>query len=80
MSSIDAQQRARILVNTSGCWLFARHKKKAGFPRPTRPLSASGELAPVVDTVLPMSELMRAHEMVDERTHFGKVILVNELN
>ena len=44
------------------------------------PLFASGELVPVVDTVLPMSELMRAHEMVDERTHFGKVILVNELN
>jgi NADPH:quinone reductase-like Zn-dependent oxidoreductase len=36
------------------------------------------ELVPVVDTVLPMSELMRAHEMVDERTHFGKVILVND--
>jgi NADPH:quinone reductase-like Zn-dependent oxidoreductase len=44
------------------------------------PLFASGELVPVVDTVLPMSELMRAHEMVDERTHFGKVILINELN
>ena len=42
------------------------------------PLFASGGLAPVVDTVLPMSELTRAHEMVDERTHFGKVILVNE--
>ena len=42
------------------------------------PLFASGELAPVVDTVLPMSELVRAHEMVDERTHFGKVILVND--
>ena len=44
------------------------------------PLFASGELVPVVDTVLPMSELVRAHEMVDERTHFGKVILVNESN
>ena len=42
------------------------------------PLFASSELVPVVDTVLPMSELVRAHEMVDERTHFGKVILVNE--
>jgi hypothetical protein len=37
-------------------------------------------LVPVVDTVLPMSELVRAHEMVvvDERTHFGKVIMVND--
>ena len=42
------------------------------------PLFASGELVPVVDTVLPMSKLVRAHEMVDERTHFGKVILVND--
>jgi len=42
------------------------------------PLFASGELVPVVDTVLPMSELVRAHEMVDERTHFGKVILVTD--
>ena len=42
------------------------------------PLFASGELVPVVDTVLSMSELVRAHEMVDERTHFGKVILVND--
>jgi NADPH:quinone reductase-like Zn-dependent oxidoreductase len=42
------------------------------------PLFASGELTPWVDTVLPMSELRRAHEMVDERKHFGKVILVND--
>jgi NADPH:quinone reductase-like Zn-dependent oxidoreductase len=42
------------------------------------PLFASGDLIPVVDTVLPMSELVRAHTMVDERAHFGKVILVND--
>jgi NADPH:quinone reductase-like Zn-dependent oxidoreductase len=42
------------------------------------PLFASGELVPVVDTVLSMSELVRAHEMVDERTHFGKIILLND--
>ena len=42
------------------------------------PLFASGELVPVVDKILPMSELVRAHEMVDERTHFGKIILVND--
>ena len=42
------------------------------------PLFASGELTPCVDTVLPMFELRRAHEMVDERKHFGKVILVND--
>ena len=32
---------------------------------------------PVIDTSLPTSEWVRAHEIVYERTHFGKVILVN---
>jgi NADPH:quinone reductase-like Zn-dependent oxidoreductase len=41
------------------------------------PLFAGKKLRAVVDTVLPMSELPRAHRMVDERTHFGKVVLVN---
>lgn len=38
---------------------------------------AAGRYTAVVDTVLPMAELARAHAMVDARTHFGKVILVN---
>ncbi|MEO0996215.1 MAG: zinc-binding dehydrogenase [Pseudomonadota bacterium] len=42
------------------------------------PLFASGELAPVVSDVLPMSALTRAHEMVNERGHFGKIILTND--
>ena len=41
------------------------------------PRFADGRFRAVVDTVLPMSELARAHAMVDARTHFGKVILVN---
>ena len=40
-------------------------------------LFAKGLFKAVVDTTLPMSELVRAHEMVDSRTHFGKVVLVN---
>lgn len=39
------------------------------------PLFASGTFRPVVDTVLPLAGLVRAHEMIDERRHFGKVIL-----
>jgi NADPH:quinone reductase-like Zn-dependent oxidoreductase len=42
------------------------------------PLFARGAFRAVVDAVLPMSELRRAHEMVDARTHFGKIVLVNE--
>jgi len=39
------------------------------------PLFADGTFKAVVDTVLPISKLVRAHEMIDERQHFGKVIL-----
>lgn len=39
------------------------------------PLFANGTFKAVVDTVMPISELVRAHEMIDERKHFGKVIL-----
>lgn len=41
------------------------------------PAFAAGRYTAVVDTVLPMAELARAHAMVDARAHFGKVILVN---
>ena len=43
------------------------------------PLFASGALKPVVDTVLPMQDLVKAHAMIDERTHYGKIILENSL-
>ena len=39
------------------------------------PLFEDGSFQPLVDTVLPLRELVRAHEMIDERRHFGKVIL-----
>lgn len=39
------------------------------------PRFADGRFKPLVDTVLPLEQLVRAHEMIDERKHFGKVIL-----
>ena len=39
------------------------------------PLFEAGVFRPVLDVVLPVSELRRAHEMIDERTHFGKIVL-----
>jgi NADPH2:quinone reductase len=39
------------------------------------PLFAAGAFKAVVDTVLPLSEVARAHEMVNDRRHYGKVIL-----
>jgi NADPH:quinone reductase-like Zn-dependent oxidoreductase len=39
------------------------------------PRFADGRFKALVDTVLPLEQLVRAHEMIDERRHFGKVIL-----
>lgn len=40
---------------------------------------ANGTFRAVVDKVLPMSALAEAHAMVDSRTHYGKIVLVNDL-
>jgi tumor protein p53-inducible protein 3 len=42
------------------------------------PRFASGVFKPMVDTVLPMAEIARAHAMINDRRHFGKIILSNE--
>lgn len=42
------------------------------------PLFANGTFKAVVDKTLPMSALVEAHGMVDARTHYGKVVLVND--
>lgn len=39
------------------------------------PLFAQGKLKPVIAQVLPLDSLTRAHQMVGERHHFGKIIL-----
>lgn len=39
------------------------------------PLVAAGKLNPVVDQVLPLSEAAQAHQILEERRQFGKVIL-----
>ena len=39
------------------------------------PLFNEGVFKPVIGAVLPLSKLTRAHEMVGERNHFGKIIL-----
>lgn len=39
------------------------------------PLFTDGSFRAVVDTVLPIEKLARSHEMIDERNHYGKIIL-----
>ncbi len=41
-------------------------------------LIKSGKLKPVIDTILPISEVQKGHERVEEAKNFGKVVLVNE--
>ncbi len=66
LSSMSISTSARFLPETM-----------ASFRRLALPRFAAGEFRPVVDTVLPMADLPRAHAMVDARLHFGKIILVN---
>ncbi|MGZ4429940.1 MAG: zinc-binding dehydrogenase, partial [Nocardioidaceae bacterium] len=42
------------------------------------PLIESGQVKPVVDRVLPMSEAAEAHRVVQDSTHIGKVLLARE--
>jgi len=37
---------------------------------------ASGALVPVVDVVMPLADARKAHERIEAREHFGKVVLV----
>jgi NADPH:quinone reductase-like Zn-dependent oxidoreductase len=37
---------------------------------------AAGRLEPVVDSILPLAEARRAHERIEARQMFGKVVLV----
>jgi NADPH:quinone reductase-like Zn-dependent oxidoreductase len=37
---------------------------------------ADGRLKPVVDSVVPLAEARSAHERIEAREHFGKVVLV----
>jgi tumor protein p53-inducible protein 3 len=39
------------------------------------PLFERGVFKPAVDVVLPIAELARAHRMIGERQHFGKIVL-----
>ncbi len=42
------------------------------------PLVASGRIRPVIDRRIPMSQAARAHEVVADNAHLGKVLLVVE--
>jgi NADPH:quinone reductase-like Zn-dependent oxidoreductase len=62
--------------------LFMKHQAVYGSIMGTKrefadllPFFATGQLKPVVDTVLPLAEAPRAHEILEARKQFGKVVL-----
>jgi NADPH2:quinone reductase len=69
-------KRARVM----GTVLRARAlEEKASlaraFTREVLPLFAAGKLKPIVDTVLPMSEIRTAHQRMEQNDTFGKIVL-----
>ena len=39
------------------------------------PLVEAGRVVPVIDTVLPLADAARAHQVLDDSQHVGKVLL-----
>jgi NADPH2:quinone reductase len=69
-------KRARVM----GTVLRARAlEEKASlaraFTREVLPLFAAGKLKPIVDTVMPMTEIRSAHQRMEQNDTFGKIVL-----
>ena len=47
----------------------------AGVAELVWPLIAAGEIKPIIDTVLPLAEAARAHELMEADRHIGKILL-----
>jgi len=47
----------------------------ADFERVVMPLFASGRIAPEIHAVLPLENVVRAHQMMEKSEHFGKIVL-----
>jgi len=71
----------KVTLDING--LFGRHQSVLGSYMGRRqdmaemlPHVADGTLKPVVDSVLPLDEARHAHERMEARQHFGKLVLV----
>lgn len=49
------------------------------FEKEAVPLFESGVLKPVINCVLPLSEISKAHELMESNTTVGKIVLKNDL-
>jgi putative PIG3 family NAD(P)H quinone oxidoreductase len=53
-----------------------RSELTADFVRDVMPLLASGEVVPVIDTVLPWTDVARAHRHMEANRNVGKIVLL----
>ena len=69
-----SHNRGVIGVNLGHLW--SRADELAAGMREILSLVAAGHLAPVIDRTFPLAEAARAHEHIQDRKNFGKVLLV----
>jgi NADPH:quinone reductase-like Zn-dependent oxidoreductase len=75
--SIGTRNLALVSMSISTSPAFLTESMRT-FREQALPAFERGTFRAVVDTVLPMSALADAHRMVDARSHFGKIVMVNE--
>jgi NADPH:quinone reductase-like Zn-dependent oxidoreductase len=75
--AIGTRNLALVSMSISTSPAFLTHSMPT-FREQALPLFSNGTFKAIVDEVLPMSRLADAHRMVDARTHFGKIVMVND--
>jgi len=50
----------------------------ARFTERVLPFFADSSISPLIHTAFPMSEVAKAHELMQNSAHFGKIVLINE--
>jgi NADPH:quinone reductase-like Zn-dependent oxidoreductase len=70
-ASIDLRHLFARHLNVLGSYMGAKHELLEALK-----FFASGELRAVIDRVLPLKEAAAAHEALEDRNQFGKVVLV----
>ena len=58
-------------LSIHGTWLGAKRDLHELLP-----LVAAGKLSPIVHTVLPLAQAAEAHQIMERREQFGKIVLV----
>jgi NADPH:quinone reductase-like Zn-dependent oxidoreductase len=71
---IGSRNLQLLSMSISTSHAFMSHTMPA-FRATAVPLFADGTFKPYVDRVLPLENVADAHRMIDERRHFGKIIL-----